>query len=334
MTIQIVVGADIGANSIAIHWRDNQTNESQALTIEQKRSDYTRLLKPLLRRAAAGAIQVVMEATGNYWMAFAHYLHQAGVVVSVLNPSQARHFAQARLQRTKTDQVDAYLLEEYGRILQPPAWVPPPAICQQVQQCLNRRDDLIVMRTAERNRLHALKRHPQADRHLLRQLQQHIDYLSKEIKALKATIERLLLADHDWSRLVKHLRTLKGLGLLTIARILTSTHAFARCTSPEEAASFAGLAPHARQSGQWQGKRSVGGGGHAALRQALYMASLSASRFNPVLRTFYIRLLQRGKEEKVALCAVARKLVHLAWALVVKQQDFDPLHRASCPLAT
>jgi transposase len=324
MDIQLYVGADIAAESIQIDWLYNHTQQGEQISLRQQPSDFARLLKQLMHLAAPQHIHVIMEATGNYWMAFAEYLHQVGCHVSVLNPSQVKHFAQARLQRSKTDRVDAYLLREYGRVMQPADWVPPPPICQQLQQYLNRRDDLIQMQTAERNRLHALQRHPQAQADLLHQLQEHIHSLHQQIRVLEQTIQHLLVSQHDWADAVRRLRTLKGLGYLTIARILTSTHAFARCSTPEEAASFAGLAPHARESGQWKGKRSVGGGGHAALRQALYMAALSSSRYNPRLHVFYTGLLERGKVHKVALCAVARKLLHIAWALVVKQRDFDP----------
>ncbi len=332
MDIGVYVGADIGANSIQIDWFNPSQQQSQQVTIEQRKRDYARLVKQLTRQVAPEQIHVVMEATGTYWMAFAEHLHQAGLVVSVLNPSQAKHFAQARLQRTKTDRVDAYLLREYGRVMEPVAWVPPPPICQQLQQYLNRRDDLILMHNAERNRLHALKHNPHALPDLLKPLQTHIASLKQQIEALEHTIQSLLLNQHDWAEAVRRLRTVKGLGYLTIARILTSTHAFARCSTPEQAAAFAGLAPHVRQSGKWKGKSSVGGG-HAALRQALYMAALSASRFNPRLHTFYSQLLQRGKLEKVALCAVARKLLHLAWTLVVKQRDFDPSWGSQSQLA-
>lgn len=324
MNIQLYVGADIAANSIQIDWQDPVSGQGEQVNLRQQPDNFIRLFKQLTRRTAAQHIHIIMEATGNYWMAFAQYLHQAGCHVSVLNPSQAKHFAQARLQRSKTDRVDAALLREYGRLMQPEDWVPPPPICQPLQQYLNRRDDLIQMETAERNRLHALQRHPQAQSDLLQQLQDHIASLRHQIQALEQTIQACLLSQHDWAAAVRRLRTLKGLGYLTIARILTATHAFARCATPEEAAAFAGLAPHARESGQWKGKRSVGGGGHAALRQALYMAALSASRYNPRLHAFYVALLQRGKVHKVALCAVARKLLHIAWALVVKQRDFDP----------
>jgi len=329
MDIQVYVGADIAAESIQLDWLDIASQQHQQVTVEQRQRAFGQLVKQLTRLASPEHIQVVMEATGNYWLSFAEYLHQAGLVVSVLNPVQAKHFAQAKLQRTKTDRVDAALLCDYGRVLQPNAWEPPPPICQQLQQYLNRRDDLILMRNAERNRLHALKHHPQAQLDIIQPLQAHIRSLTQQIHAFERTIRSLLLSHHGWAEAVRHLLTVKGLGYLTIARILSATHAFARCATPEQAASFAGLAPHVRQSGKWKGKSTIGSAGHAALRQALYMAALSAARFNPILRAFYTRLLQRGKLRKVALCAVARKLLHLAWALVVKQRDFDPLYSAS-----
>lgn len=327
MDIQQYVGADIAAEQIQIDWLDSHQRQQQ-VTIGQKKGDYARLVKQLTQQTKPEHIQVVMEATGNYWLTFAEYLHQAGLVVSVLNPVQAKHFAQAKMQRTKTDRVDAYLLREYGRVMEPDAWEPPPPICQQLQQYLNHRDDLIQMRNAERNRLHALQHHPHAQADIRQFLQAHLRALTQQIRRVEQTIRSLLMSQHDWAQAVRRLLTVKGLGYLTIARILTATHAFARCATPEQAASFAGLAPHVRQSGKWKGKSTIGGGGHAALRQALYMAALSASRFNPVLRAFYSRLLQRGKLRKVALCAVARKLLHLAWALVVKQRDFDPTYSA------
>lgn len=324
MAIRLQVGADIAAASIQVEWLDLASQQRGQQSVTQQRSAYRRLLKQWTQHIPADQIHVVMEATGPYWQAFAEFLHEAGVVVSVLNPSQSAHFARVRLQRAKTDRADAHLLCEYGCRLHPPAWTPPPLICQQLQQRLGLRDDLVQTRSAERNRRHALKRHPHADPPVVARLQRHIAYLTRHIHALDTEIRALLLADHAWAPHVRRLLAVKGLGLLTVAWILVATQAFSRCASPEQAAAFAGLAPHPRESGQWKGRRSVGGGGHAALRKALYMAALSAARFNPRLHTVYQRLIAQGKHPKVAFCAIARKLLHIAWALVVKQRDFDP----------
>ena len=324
MSIQMYVGADIAANSIQLEWVGVNGSQREQWAIQHKQGDYRKLVKRLTKQTTAAEIQVVMEATGSYWMAFAEYLHQAGMVVSVLNPIQSAHLAQTLLQRTKTDVADAHLLCEYGQRLQPDAWTPPPAICQQLQHRLRQREDLVQIRSAERNRRHALQHQPHVDKSIRQRIEHHIDFLTRQIKTLDKEIRQLLLSHHDWKDHVHRLLTIKGLGFLTVAWLLVTTHAFTRCQTPDEAAAFAGLAPHPRESGQWKGKRSVGGGGHRALRCSLYMASLSAVRFNPRLKLVFAHLLERGKPKKVALCAIARKLIHLAWALVVKQRDFDP----------
>lgn len=322
----LFVGIDIAAETFAVAYQHMTTGEEGRLALEQTPSHYRQVVKHITRLAPAAQTQVVMEATGNYWLALAFHLHQAGCIVSVLNPSQARHFAALHLRRTKTDAVDAELLCRLAQTLRPACWTPPPPICEQLQQRLARREDLLHMRTQERNRLHALQRHPHAERHLLRDLQAHICYLQRQIDQLDTEIAELLLGDHPWAAAARRLLTITGIGIISAAAILATTHAFARCDTPEQAAAFAGLAPHASDSGKRHGQRSVGGGGNDFLRRTLFMAAGSAVRFNPPVKTFYDRLLQRGKLKKVARTAAARKLLHIAWAVVVKQRDFDPAY--------
>ncbi len=320
----LFVGVDIAAKTAAVAWRHPGSDKIKELAIKQKRSDYQRLAKRLTKYNPPAQTLVVMEATGNYWMHLALYLHQAGFVVSVINPAQGRYFARMRLQRTKTDVVDAHLLAQFAQMTLPEAWTPPP-ICDQLQQRLSQRDDLLKIRTQERNRLHALRHNPKAEKSIVRRLQRHIRYLEREIKTLKAEIETLLLSQHQWADAARRLLAIKGFGVITTGWLLVATHNFARCHTPEQAASFAGLAPHAKDSGtSKRGKRKVGGGGHAELRKALYMAAGSAARHNPPIRRFYDRLVRQGKLKKVARCAAARKLLHIAWTVVVKERDFDP----------
>lgn len=319
------VGVDIAAASAAVAWQETHSGEVGRLSIEQTPAGYATLCQHLPGASAPQETLVVMEATGTYWLGLAWYLHQRGYQVSVLNPAQARHFARMQLQRTKTDAVDARLLMDFGRLMDPPLWTPPPVICEQLQQRLALREDLLEMRGQDRNRLHALQQNPHADPAVVARLKQHSAYLTAEIKALEAEIKALLQSEHAWANAAQHLLSIIGIGLITAAWILVTTHAFARCDSPEQAASFAGLAPHARESGSsLRGRRSVGHGGHAALRRNLYMAAGSAVRFNKPVKQFYDRLLDRGKPKMVARLAAARKLLHIAWAVVVKDCDFDP----------
>jgi transposase len=325
----LFVGVDIAAQSAMIEWQHPDTEVVEQMNIEQTRRDFKRLTQRLRQLAQPEQTLMVIEATGTYWMALALFLHQAGFVVSVINPAQGRHFARMHLRRTKTDGTDAQLLAQFARMIQPTPWTPPPAICEQLHQRLAQREDFLHMRTQERNRLHALRHHPNADQTLIRRLKRHIGYLEGEIDALQAEIEALLLGDHEWRDAARRLLTIKGVGIITASWILVATHQFARCHTPEQAASFAGLAPHAQDSGtSRRGKRSVGGGGHAALRKALYRAAGSAIRFNPPVQQFYDRLVRQGKLKKVARCAAARKLLHIAWAVVVKERNFDPHYQS------
>ena len=328
-TYELFVGPDIAAETASVAWHHSQTQQSGQMEIAQKQADYNRLRRQLIKLADPAQTLVVMEATGNYWLALALFLHQAGFVVSVINPIQSRRFADMQLQRTKTDATDAHRLAQFAQMIQPEPWTPPPAICEQLQQRLAQREDFLHMRTQERNRLHALRHNPNAEKSVVRRIERHIRYLNKEIDTLKKEIEVLLQSDHAWGNSAHRLLTVNGFGTIVTAWILVATHNFARCDTPEQAASFAGLAPHARDSGSsLRGKRSIGGSGHAALRKALYMAAGSATRYNPPIKTFYDRLVQNGKRKKVARCAAARKLMHIAWAVVVKERDFDPNYQA------
>lgn len=319
---QQFVGIDIASETVACFW-ENPQGQSQKLVIEQSLKAYQSLEKRLLKTSSAQESLVIMEATGNYWLRLALFLHEEGFAVAVLNPSQFYLFARSEGRRAKTDFLDAELLADYGRSHQPPAWTPPPDIFYALQQRLSLRDDLQNDRVRNLNRLHALRQVPKAEPAVLARLEAQICHLEADIAALETELRHLLHSEHDWSQSARRLLSIKGIGLLTAAWLLTATQNLSRCQSPEALAAYAGLAPFANDSGRKQGKRLTGGG-HAQLRKMLYMAAGSALRFNPVLKAFYQRLVQRGKIKQVARIAVARKLVHIAWACVVKQRDFDP----------
>lgn len=322
--ITCFVGIDIAAESVTAAWH-GPTPMTVPLTVPQTKLGFRTLVKALRQHAKPSQTQIVMEATSTYWMALAAYLHQRHFIVSVINPLQARHFAQAQLQRTKTDQVDARMLSDYARRMEPDRWSPPPLIWEQLQQRLAQRDDLVHMRTQEHNRRHALTRRPQPEASVVDRLTRHIAYLNQEIASLETEIEALLSGTHAWADSARRLTSITGIGLLTAAMILVATQNFAYCQTPEQAVAFAGLAPRLHQSGSSvRGQRGTGRGGHAALRRALYMAAGAALQHNPPVRAVYLRLVARGKLKNVARVAAARKLLILAWTLVVKQRTFDP----------
>lgn len=271
------------------------------------------------------ATLIVMEATGVYWMKLATHLHEAGFVVSVINPAQAHYFARALLQRSKTDVLDAHTLTVLAAKLCPAPWQPASATLEAVYQRLRQRDALLSILQQERNRLHALQRRPLAVQPVLDRLQAHITFLKSQIVELDAELKQVIAADKSWQNSADLLLSIKGFGPVVTQLLLTATRHFTACQSPEQLASYAGLVPRLFQSGSSiHARPSLGFAPHDRLRHALYMASLSAVQHNPLIRTHYRRLLDNGKPKKVALCACARKLIHIAWAVVMKQCPFNP----------
>ena len=269
---------------------------------------------------------VVLEATGSYWVALAVALHSAGYVVSVANPAHVHNSAKSLPRRGKTDPLDTTVLTQFAQERQPAAWTPPPEVYHELRQRLVARDGLLEMRQQARNQLHALEQWPVRVA-AVQQMTQVIESLDGQLHTLEKAIAQVL-ADGAWASSAQHLQSIPGLGLVTAAWLLVGTVNFTTCESAEAAAHYAGLAPLERRSGSSvRGRASIGRGGNKRVRTALYMATLSAARYNPAIKRIYSRLREAGKPEKVARCAVARKLMHLAFAVVRKQQDFDPSYQ-------
>ena len=319
------VGIDISARDVQVVIRVNDS-ESRSFVVMQDPQGHADLIARLdANRHERCTTLVVMEATGVYWMKLATALHQAGFVVSVINPAQAHYFARALLKRGKTDTMDARRLAQLAVQLQPAPWQPAPEVYEQLYQRLLQRDNLLEMIQQERNRLHALRQRPVIVEDVLLRLQDHIALLQAQVADIDAELERLLSTDTPWATSARCVRSIKGFGLLATAWLLVATRDFTACTMPEQVASYAGLVPRPFESGSSiRGRPTIGHAPHARLRRALYMAALSAVQHNPAIKAFYNRLLERGKPKKVALCACARKLLHIAWAVAHSQKMFDP----------
>jgi transposase len=266
-----------------------------------------------------------MEATGSYWISLATRLVHAGFGVSVINPAQAHHFAKALLKRAKTDAIDAQTLAQVAMVLQPAPWTPPPQIYAALQQRLAQRDDLLTLRQQVRNQLHALEQHPEVIAEVRARMESLLATFAAQLTEVDDEIAATLRQDAAWAAAAARLQSIKGIGWVTAAWTLVTPLNFTTCETVDALTAYAGLAPMPRQSGTslWH-RPTIGHTGNGRLRTAFYMATLSAVQHNPIIKTFYGRLRAAGKPEKVARCAAARKLLHIAWAVVKKDQDFDP----------
>jgi len=325
-TYALFVGVDIAAKTATVATQRPGTKTGRSLTIEQTPEGYTSLLQQLQATGSVPSqVLVVMEATGSYWISLATRLVHAGFAVSVINPAQAHHFAKALLKRAKTDAIDAQTLAQLAMVLQPEPWTPPPQIYYALQQRLAQRDDLLNLRQQVRNQLHALVQHPE----VIPEVRARMDRLLTTFEAQLVEVEReiavALTQDSAWAAAATRLQSIKGVGWGTAAWTLVTTLNFTSCDTVDSLTAYAGLAPMPRQSGSsvWY-RPAMGHTGNSRLRTAFYMATLSAAQHNPIIKAFYARLREAGKPEKVARCASARKLLHITWAVVKKDQRFDP----------
>lgn len=266
---------------------------------------------------------IVIEATGGLERALAEFLLRHGLPVAVVNPRAAREFARSMGHLAKTDAIDAMALAHYAQALAARAdqagvlLAVPGAEVQALEALVTRRTQLVGMRTAEKNRLGG------AIRVLRKSIEAVITTLDKEIAKLDKDIDAHVQL--HFKEQAKRLEAIKGVGPSTCAAVLAFMPELGRIDGAR-AAKMAGLAPLNQDSGKARGKRHVWGG-RAAVRSALYMAVLSAVRFNPVIKTFYDRLVAAGKPKKVALTACAHKLLRILNAMARTGQPWsDEFH--------
>jgi transposase len=259
---------------------------------------------------------IVLEATGGYEAPVAAALATAGLPVAVVNPRQVRDFARALGRLAKTDRIDAQVLALFGARVQPAPRPLPDEGTQELEAVLLRRRQLLDMLHAERQRL------PHArGREVRRNLRAHIRWLEHSLIDTDATLEALIQASPLWRVQDQLLQSVPGVGP-TVARTLLAQLPELGHLDRRQIAALVGVAPLARDSGTHRGRRQCWGG-RPALRSVLYMAALVAARWNPVLRAFYARLRAAGKPAKVALVAVARKLLTILNAMLRDQHPWN-----------
>lgn len=297
-------GLDISKQNLQLH------HEGRIVDLPNAPTGHRRLIKLL----AGVSVQVVCEATGGYERKVVAALHQANIPVSVLNPARVRHFARATGQHAKTDHIDAAVLSDYGQKLQPHPTAPRTASEQQLTELIRRRAQLLEVLVAQRQQTESLTilSLKQQARKLLRRLESDLDQIELLLKKLCHEVPAL-------GARVQKLQAIKGVGFITALAVLAELPELGTLNR-RQAAALAGLAPHPRDSGQWHGKRSIGGG-RAQARRALYMAALVGARSNSHFKTFYQRLRTAGKPAKLALTAVMRKLIVLM-NQILKHPDF------------
>ena len=291
----VFIGVDVAKLTLAIQFPDHLWSTANT---PPGHAAFLAKLKP------HRAVHIICEATGGYERGVVLALHQAGLAVSVINPRQVRDFARACGRLAKTDAIDAALLARYGAALRPAPDPAPAADSAEFAELVRARQDLVALITDEINR----REHATLPA-LLKLSRARQRQLEKQLSTLDALITDHIRRDAALKAKSERLQQVAGVGCVSAFTFLALLPELGTLRD-SQAAAIAGVAPLNRDSGQFRGQRHIHGG-RAAVRRVLYMAALTATVHNPILKAFYQRLRQHGKPAKVALVAVMRKLIVL-----------------------
>jgi len=263
-----------------------------------------------------GASLVVVEASGGYEAALVSELVARGQEVALVNPTRVRAFARAEGILAKTDKIDAGVIARFGATMKPQVRVRREEEQIKLNELVTRRRQLVLMLTAEKNRLDTAS--PAMKAHIAT----HIAWLQSEIEALEQEISQAIKANPTWAETANRVSSVPGVGFITAATLVADLPELGQLNR-QKIAALVGVAPFNQDSGKHRGKRRIFGG-RTSVRSVLYMATLSAIRHNPVIKEFYQRLLDKGKLKKVALTACMRKLLVILNTMVKSGQDWNP----------
>lgn len=276
--------------------------------------------KQALHVVPAGA-HCIMEATGPYYLHLACWLHAEGFVVSVVNPLVIRRFAQSLLKRVKTDKADAALIAAYGRMHQPPAWTPPAQHIVQLQQLQALRERAITHLTALTNQLEAFSAGAMMNKEIAGLLHKMIEQQQKYVLNIDAQIERIIKQYHN--DLLKNISSIPGIAKKTASVLITITGGFTRFSNYKQLCAYIGITPRIYESGSSvKGKARISKIGMSRVRAMLYLCAWSAKRCNKACKDLYERLLAKGKAKRIALIAVAHKLLRQSFAIATSNKPY------------
>ena len=293
---------------------------AQRYSFQQTDKDIETLAQTLERLEPS---MIILEASGGYESVVAGILANLGLPVVVVNPRQVRDFAKATGTLAKTDLIDAQILARFGEAVKPEVRPLPDDDTQALDALVKRRRQITQMLTMEKNRL------PHASGPVAHNIQEHIAWLTRQIKDLDKDLREILRASPVWREKESLLRSVPGVGPILTATLLADLPELGRLNR-KEIASLVGVAPMNRDSGTWRGKRVIWGG-RSYVRTMLYMGTVAAIRCNPIIQAWYRRLRDAGKPPKVAITACMRKLLTILNAMFKHKTHWNQNYFLNAP---
>jgi transposase len=296
--------------------------QSRRAEFPNELTGFAQLGRWLAKRDVA-QVHACLEATGRYGDDLALWLHQAGHMVSIVNPARIKSYAQSQLRRNKTDMLDADVIADFCRTQQPEAWTPPSAEVRELQALVHHLEALEQMRQQEANRLSAGV--PSAT--VRTTIEAHLAFLDAQREQLEQQIREHIDQHPSLKEQLRLLCTIKGIGERTAFRLIAKD--LRRYADARAAVADAGLNPRIVNSGVFKGRTRLSKVGDASLRKALYFPAVVAIQHNPIVQPFCERLAQRGLCNLALIGAAMRKLLCLAYGVLKSGQPFDPHYVAN-----
>ena len=267
----------------------------------------------------------VMEATGVYYEELAYHLHNKSAKVSVQLAQKIKYFAKSCNLKTKTDKVDAKMIAQFGiekTLTGTELWTPPSKEFKLIRDLAREHTSLKQSQTAAKSQLHALQYAHGIHKEVIEMKKQQIEFYSNQIDATEKQIHKLVDLDEGLSSKIEKIETVKGLGFITIIKVLSETNGFLLFTSIRQLVSYSGLDVIEKESGKFKGKTKISKKGNARIRSALYMPAMTATQFNEDLKIFYNRVNEGRTIKRQGLIAVMRKLLVLIYTLWKKDEAY------------
>lgn len=304
---KLVVGVDVSKAKLDIAWGPKGPLE----TIENTDQQIAKLLIKKIEDPAHTL--VVMEASGGYESRLVDLLHESNLSLAVVNPRRVRDFAHGVGLDAKTDPIDAKVIAYYGQVVKLKCHVAKTAPEKKLEALVTRRRQLLGLITMESNRLQQTR-----DKEIQQFIEQSLKTLKTQVKTIDESIAKCVAADQKNARKIEILQSVKGVGVVSISTFIAELPELGELNRGQ-ISKLVGVAPMNNDSGQKSGQRRTIGG-RSSVRRVLYMAALVATRFNPHIRAFYVRLLAKGKPKKLALVAAMRKLLTILNTLIKKDE--------------
>ena len=328
------VGIDVAYKSFDA--RFGTTNTQQQITLSPSKSfnnslaGFKLFLRWIKKYVLSDNIPLVfvMEATGVYYEQLAHFLFQQGYQVAVILPNKIRNYAKSLESKSKTDPLDAAVITRFGLERQLSLWTPPSETLKVLRDLCREHHCLKTNITQIKNQLHALKSSFKPHKESFKRKTQLLIFLERQVSLINKELRALVKTEPDLAQRLKNIKTAKGLGDITILTVLAETRCFELVSNQKQLASYAGLDIVFNDSGLKKGKTSISKKGNTFIRKALFMPALSACRANPQMKVFYQRLVSKGKNKKLAIIAVARKLLLLIYTLWKSNSVFIPNYKS------